>query len=138
MVNAYIINIEWPVDGKKIQIRIESKYYERLLIYLPNDFLNLSTVHEVLNNPNRIFSGLNRPHSDSSNMLCFVGKPKYWYVGTSKSVSVPFPSNLVYLVFLNERNSIFEFRAEKADTEDPLSPIGWKDRFGERTWKKNS
>lgn len=108
------------------------------MIHQPNDYINLATVHEVLNNPNRIFAGLNRPESDSSKMLCVVGKPKNWYVGKDGDITAPFPRNLVYLVFLNERNSIFEFRAEHADTEDPLSPEGWRDRFVERIWKRPS
>lgn len=130
--------IKWPVGNSEIEIRIEPKDYNYFKLYRPNDFLNLSTAHEVLNNPNRIFSGLNRPHSNSSNKLCVVGKPKYWYIGVNISDTALFPHNLVYLVFLNERNSIFEFRAEEADIEDTLSPIGWKDRFGELIWKKNS
>lgn len=76
-------------------------------------------------------------------MLCVVGKPKKWFIGKSKkgkfkSVIAPFPSNLVYLVFLSERMSIFEYGAELTDIEDPLSPTGWKNRFVERIWKKNS
>ncbi len=101
-------------------------------------FLNLSTVYEVTNNPNRIFSGLNRLYSDSSDRFCIVGKPKSWFVGESKSIEVPFPINLVYLVFLSERYSIFEFGAEKADKEDSLSPEGWRNRYGELIWKKTS
>lgn len=128
-------NIKWPVDGKDVEMRIEPDYYERLLKYLPTNFLNLSTVHKVINNPNRIFSGLNRFYSDSSNRFCIVGKPESWFVGKSKSVEVPFPTNLV---FLSERYSIFEFGAEKADKEDSLNPEGWRNRYGELIWKKTS
>ncbi|MFQ5962768.1 MAG: hypothetical protein ACE5KZ_00610 [Candidatus Scalinduaceae bacterium] len=137
MVNAYSCKIKWPVDGKEIVIRIEPAYFDFLKIYWPNDFINLYTVHEVLIKPNRIFSGLNRPYSDSSNKLCVVGKPLYWYIGNTNN-KVPFPSGFVYVVFLNERYSVYEFGAEKADTDDSLSPIGWRDRFGELIWKKNS
>lgn len=49
-----------------------------------------------------------------------------------------FRKTLYTYVFLNERKSIFEFRAEEADTEDTLSPVGWKDRFGELIWKMHS
>ncbi|MFQ5964687.1 MAG: hypothetical protein ACE5KZ_10410 [Candidatus Scalinduaceae bacterium] len=129
--------IKWPVSNSEKEIRIEPKDYNYFMLYRPNDFLNLSTAYKVLNNPNRIFSGLNRPHSNSSKKLCVVGKPKHWYIGVNISDTALFPDDLVYLVFLNERNSIFEFGAEEADIEDPLSPIGWKDRFGERIWKKN-
>jgi hypothetical protein len=137
MANAHTFIIKWPVDGSKREIRVEPKYYEYLLKYLPTDFLNLFTAYEVVNNPNRIFSGLKRLYSDSSRKLCIAGKPHNWYIGKNEETAAPFPQNLVYLVFLNERNSIFEFRAEEADTEDPLSPKDWKDRFAKLLWKKN-
>ncbi|MCP4254046.1 MAG: hypothetical protein GY775_11680 [Candidatus Scalindua sp.] len=128
-------NIKWPVDGKKTEIRIEREYYDRLLNYQPTNFLNLRTVHKVLNNPSRIFLGLNRLYSDSRNRVCVVGKPETWFIGKSKSIEAPFPSDLVYLVFLSERYSIFEFGPEKADKEDRLSPIDWQNRYGEVIWK---
>lgn len=135
MANAHTFKIRWPVDGSEIEIRVELKYYDFLHKYRPTHFKNLFTAYEVLHNPKRIFSGLKRPHSNSSNKLCVVGKPKSWYV---KESGVPFPFEFVYLVFLNERRSLYEFRAEKADIEDPLSPEGWKTRFGKLIWKKNS
>ena len=135
MANAHTFKIRWPIDDNEIEIRIELAYWERLLKYFPTRFRNIETALGVLHNPNRIFSGLNRPLRDSSNMLCFVGKPRYWFVGTSGS-NVPFPTNLVYLVFLNERRSIFEFGAEFSDAEDPLNPENWRDRFGELLWQK--
>lgn len=131
------LKIKWPIGGKETIIRVEPAYYERLLKYLPNDYLNLSTVYEVLNNPNRIFSGLNRPHSDSSNMLCVAGRPQHWYIGKKSSSKVPFPPELVYLVFLSARKSVYEFRAEQADAEDSLCPVNWKNRFGKVIWKRN-
>lgn len=137
MTNAYSFRITWPIDGKDVEIRIEPNYYKHLLIYWPNDFKNLEIAYEVLQNPNRIFSGLKRPYSNSSNKLCIVGKPRYWYVG-KESIYIPFPTNLVYLVFLNERKSLYEFRAEKSDIGDPLSPENWENRFRELIWKKNS
>ena len=137
MANAHTFTIRWPVDDSEIEIRIELAYWERLLKHLPTDFRNLETVCEVLRNPNRIFRDLNRPLSDSSNRVCVAGKPQLWYVGKRGS-SVPFPRTLVYVVFLSERNSVFEFRSEKADRKDPLSPIGWETRFGRVIWKRNS
>lgn len=136
MANTYSFRITWPINGKEVEIRIEPNYYKHLLIYCPNDFTNLFTVYEVLKNPNRIFSDLKRPCSDSSNKLCVVGKPRHWYVGVNNA-SALFPPGFVYLVFLNERKSIFEFGAEPSDTEDPLNPVDWENRFGELIWKKN-
>lgn len=137
LTNAHSFKIKWPIDNTEIVIRVEFKTWDFLQKYRPNEFLKLFTVREVLNNPNRIFSGLNRLYSDTSDHLCFVGKPHSWrrHIGKSEVV-VPFPSNLVFLVFLNERKSISEFRAEEADREDPLSPENWENRYGELLWKK--
>lgn len=122
MTNAFSFKIKWPVDKREIEVRVELEYYKYLNIHRPNDFRNLATAHEVLNYPNRIFTGLNRPHSDSSKKkLCVVGKPRNWYIGRDANAVASFPTNCVYVVFLSERYSIFEFRAEQADTEDPLA-----------------
>lgn len=88
---------------------------------------------EVLDNPQRIFVGLRELNEGG---WCYVGKPKSWFIAEDRVV--PFPEDLVYEVFLNDRMSIFGWRAEKADLEDNLSPVGWKSRFVALAWKKTS
>ncbi|MBO1224441.1 MAG: hypothetical protein JYX80_08415 [Candidatus Scalindua sediminis] len=139
--NAHTFPIKWPIDGKEIEIRIELKYYTRLLFYHPNDFSNFHTAYEVLNNPNRIFIDLKRRFSNSKNKLCVAGKTRYWrkyVVKDNTSISVLFPPHLVYLVFLDEENYIIEHGAERADMIDSLSPRNCETRFGELLWKKTS
>ncbi|MCP4987905.1 MAG: hypothetical protein GY928_18190 [Colwellia sp.] len=138
MTNAHSFQIKWPVDKTEIVIRVEYKVWDFLFKYRPNEFLKLFTVEEVLKNPNRIFSGLNRQYSDTSQHLCVVGKPQSWrrYNRNNEIEIVPFPPNLVFLVFLNKRKSVSEFRAEEADREDQLSPENWENRYGEILWKK--
>jgi hypothetical protein len=138
LINAHSFKIKWPIDNTEIVIRVEFETWNFLQKCRPNEFLKLFTVHEVLNNPNRIFSGLNRLYSDTSNHLCFVGKPQSWrrYTGENEIVKVSFLPNHVFLVFLNERRTVYEFRAEEADREDPLSPENWEARYGELLWKK--
>lgn len=138
MTNAHLFKIKWPIDDTEIVVRVEFDTWNFLQKYRPNEFLKLFTVHEVLNNPNRIFSGLNRLYSDTNSHLCIVGQPQTWqrYIKKNEIVIIPFPSNHVFLVFLNERKSISEFRAEKADRDDPLSPENWENRYGELLWKK--
>ena len=137
MANAHTFKITWPVDGKEVDIRVEPKYYIYLRNHRPNDFVNVKTVFEVLHNPNRIFSGLNRPYSDSDKKLCVVGKPRFWYVGKNY-VQAPFPPECVYVVFLSERMSVFEFGREEPDPKDPLSPIDYENRFRKLIWQKHS
>ena len=104
MTNAHLFKIKWPIDDTEIIIRVEFDTWNFLQKYRPNEFLKLFTVHEVLNNPNRIFSGLNRLYSDTSDYLCFVGKPETWRRYIEKNiVTVPFLSNHFFLVFLDEK-----------------------------------
>ncbi len=139
MTNAHSFKIKWPIDNTEIVIRVEFDTWNFLQKYRPNEFLKLFTVHEVLNNPNRIFSGLNRLYSDTSNHLCFVGKPETWrrYI-KNEIVTVSFLPGHVFLVFLNESRSVSEFGAEEVDRKDPLSPENWETRYRELLWKKNS
>ena len=59
-----------------------------------------------------------------------------WYI--RDNVSSPFPPDKVFVVYLNERMSIYDFRAEYEDDEDKLSPRDWKNRFGGVIWKITS
>ncbi len=117
MTNAQSFKIKWPIDNTKITVRVEFETWNFLYKCRPNEFLKLFTVHEVLNKPNRIFSGLNRLYSDTSNHLCVVGKPQFWsrYNKENVIITVPFPPNHVFLVFLDKRKSVIEFGAEEAD-----------------------
>ena len=136
MIKINSFKIAYPVTGQEIEIRVEPATYERLLKYKPTDFANLITCYYVLNSPKRIFANLQRPCRDTSDYLCFVGKPQEWYVGNRNKV--PFPENLVYAVFLNDRYSIIEFGAEEISYNDKYSPENWEDRFGDLIWTRNS
>ena len=135
MANAYILNIKYPVDGQPLAIRFEPNFIEHLFKYHPVQFENLRVVKAVLLNPKRIFIGIKR--AVSADGLCFVGQPENWHVRENKYL--PFPKErLVFVVYLNDRNSVYEFRAEEVDFEDPLSPKDWKNRFGGLLWKSTS
>ena len=137
MTNAPLVfKAKLPPDGPEIEIRIEPKVYDRLRLYNPTDFMNLLTCREVILNPGKIFSDLKRPLSDSKDFLCVAGRPKTWYVTETKKA--PFPSDLVFLVFLNDRHSIYEFRAEALDGTDEFCPENYDWRFGEEIKWKNS
>lgn len=132
MTNAHSFKIFWPLTNEEKEIRLEPSYYDRLLIYHPTHFMNLFAVHKVLNNPQRIFSGVRRPVTLGDEKFCVVGKPNKWYI--TETDLVPFPSDKVFTVYLNERFSIYEFGADAADYEDRASPKGYKNRFGELEW----
>ena len=134
MSSAYIFTIDNPADNSKLDIRFEEDDLTRIYKYRPVEFQNIEVaVIKVLEKPNRIFKGIIRPVS--VNGWCFVGQPDEWYI--RKNVLVPFDKNkYVYAVFLNDRMSVYDFRAEYRDQEDTLSPKDWKNRFGVLIWKK--
>lgn len=134
LANARIITIKFPPTGQDIDIRFEHDWLNDLYKYEPVKFQNLLTAVEVLKNPTRIYVGLKRILSN--NGLCFVGKPKKWYIREDKLVDFP-KDKLVYTVFLNDRYSVFELRATEVDFFDPESPIDWAERFGGEIWKKD-
>lgn len=135
MANAHTSKIIFPPTGQKIEIRIEYGFWDYLLKYQPVKFVNIETAFKVLNNPNRIFSGIKRPISTNADTLCFAGIPDTWYL--REDLEVSFPDNLVYAVYLNSRKSIYDFRAEEADFEDRLIPKNWKLRYGGLLWKNS-
>lgn len=135
MANARILRVKNPSNNQDLEIRFEHGYLDYLYKYQPVRFQNIRTAVNVLNRPKRIFIGIKRAVSQDG--LCFVGKPDRWYV--RENVIVDFPKDeLVYTVYLNDRNSVYDFRAEEIDVEDEDSPEDWKNRFGGVLWKKTS
>ena len=90
---------------------------------------NLCAVKDVFDHTNRIFWGT-REHTDGG--WCYVGRPESWTI--KPGCIVPFPSDKVFAVYVNERRILFEYGAEPADPDDPLSPIDWKERYRGKIW----
>lgn len=123
-----------PVNPNvKREVIIPHELGLRFYKHYPVRYLNFLAAKKVLDDPKRIFSRI-RIITDGG--WCYVGKPDVWYV-TEESV-VPFPSDLVYAVYMNDRMFVQGHRAEIADQEDPLSPKNWKTRFGGLKWKSIS
>lgn len=102
-------------------------------------FLDIETLpaeesfKSVLEDTKRIFSGLRELNEG---WWCYVGRPKTWCVAEGRFE--PFPENRVCTVYLNDRMWVFDWVAERADEKDPLSPVGWENRFTGRVWKIDS
>lgn len=98
------------------------------------DFDNLEIAKEVLENPLRIFEGV-RDYEEGG--FCYVGKPKSVYV--RPKCTAPLPHDCVFTVYVNRNMRLYEIRTEAADKdEDPLSPKGWKERYGGLRWRSTS
>lgn len=121
-----------PYSGEKVEVRIPTDYVERLNKYRPVDWYNLGKVAEVLGNPKRIFYGLRQLTEGG---WCYVGKPTQWVI--REGVDVPFPENLVFVVYLSDDLHVYNHRAEPADQGDLLSPKNWEERYQKLVWKSN-
>ncbi len=110
--------------------------YQLILNYYkfsPVRYENFRVAKEVLENPQRIFSGIRQFNEGG---WCFTGKPESWYI--RQAVQAPFPNNLVFTVYLNSNYYVYEARAEACAEDDFLCPKDWKNRYGALVWKKNT
>ena len=99
-------------------------------------FWNVRAAVAVLENPKRIFSGLRELNPG---WWCYVGRPETWCLeeGPHGPIFKPFPERLVFTVLLNDRMWVYDWLAELSDSEDSLSPAGWRDRYQALTWKSD-
>lgn len=129
------IEIIDPRDPAGPQARAIIPYNLVLRLYKINPvaYENLTCAKDVLENPRRIFEGT-REHQTGG--WCFVGGPGEWHI--RQDVIVPFPRNLVFAVYLNPSMVVYDWRAEKQDPDDPLSPLGFGERYRRRIWPHTS
>jgi hypothetical protein len=135
MPTDFFINIVNPNDlgGAKIRAIIPYQLILNYYKYYPVRYENFRAVKYVLENPKRIFAGI-REFNEGG--WCFTGKPQTWHIRAD--VQAPFPSNLVFAVYLNSGYVIYESRAEIAADDDMLCPISWQNRYGALIWKSTS
>jgi hypothetical protein len=117
--------------GPKIPALFPIGLIERYHKYRFVDFQNLQVAKHVLENPKRIYSVLRE--FDKEERWCYTGRPGHWWV--VENVTAPFPDHLVFAVYLNSRMIVYQSRAERAAQDDPMSPVDWKNRYGELAWK---
>ena len=135
MPNNYFIEVldpENPSGPKKkatIPYDLILHYYKRL----ETRYDQFIEAKYVLENTSRLFG---RCRLLSDGMWCYSGRPETWHV--KPGVIAPFPKELVFAVYLNDRLIVYEFGAEPADPGDPYSPKDYKTRFGELKWKSTS
>jgi hypothetical protein len=127
-----IINPE-DVNGPKIKAVLSHTFYLRMYKFSPVKYENLVAAKYILENPQRIFSGV-RQFNDGG--WCFTGRPNSWYV--TKDVRVPFPEHLVFAVYLNAAFNLYEARGERSANDDKLCPIDWQKRYQALVWKNTS
>lgn len=128
-----------PNSGEKTlklmdeDVQIALKYRPRHKFYeLSGDRKTFdgSCVQEVLLSPKAIFVGLRQFQQGG---VCYVGRPsRRWFDSGSQG---PPPPGMVYTVFVNPRDMVFDWGWERSDQENPEWPEGYQDRFyGGRLW----
>lgn len=130
--NIFTIDPRNPT-GKRIEAVIPSDLSLKWYKYSPVKYENLRAVRAVLDDPKRIYTGIRVINEGG---FCYVGRPETWYI--KEDTEVPFPKNRVFAVYLNDRMCIYDFTAEYIDSEDPLSPRDWKNRFMGLLWQSTS
>ena len=134
MVKNYQLSIIDPKNlSQKTIATITHGVYLNAYKYAPVSYENLRTAKQVLENPERIFTGIRRFNEGG---WCFTGRPREWHV--KENVTAAFPDNLVFAVYLNPALCVYEWRAEAAAENDPYSPIDWEDRYNALIWKRIS
>jgi len=95
-------------------------------------YYGLLSAAEVLSSPTYIYQGLKRTGYEDA--LCYVGRPARHGDGWS-GPAIP---GFVFVVFVTKRQVVFEWRWEKADTDDESKPEAVTARFTTLKWKHSS
>ena len=116
--------------GPKVDAIFPGGLTLRYFKYMPVRYLNLVAAKFVLENTQRIFSGV-REFNEGG--WCYTGWPAEWYV--KENEKAPFPRDMVFAVYLNPNMRVYECRAEYAAEDDRLCPVDWRNRYRGLTWK---
>ena len=120
-------------EGDRIDVIFPAELTQRFYKFTPVRYWNLTAAKAVLDDVKRIFWGIREFNPGG---WCFTGRPEVWYI--RQDVTATFPEHLVFAVYLNPRNRVYECRAERASDDDQYSPIDWRDRFGGLKWESTS
>ena len=109
--------------------------FDHAYTYLCWKALNSETAINVVAHPDAIYRGIREDKARWG--FCYVGRPGRWY--NRKEVLEPFPPDLAYCVFINNRYVVFEWRAEKLAGEIDRMALRHEDvRFEEVLWTRTT
>lgn len=87
----------------------------------------------ILQHPTAVFEGFGRDEDEDRTgygWRCYCGIPDHAYLRDGSAI--PPHSGQVYLVFVNDEGVAYNWRWEEADSEQPLLPVDYADRFREQ------
>ncbi|MBI2806631.1 MAG: hypothetical protein HYX68_16745 [Planctomycetes bacterium] len=131
----------WDADRQRLQARRSAeplvlrvdpqdlKSLESLPAYVRHGLLNCAT--KTVLAPTVVFEGLNRGEGSPErlrNGLIFCGKPRRTYDGGGQSH--PAPTDMVYVVYVDQEGFVFDWDWVKENPGEPGYPIDWPLRFG--------
>lgn len=90
-----------------------------------------SSVQQVLESPTGIFAGMRKLQKGG---LCYCGKPRQCW--TPEGNKCPPKPGMLFVVYVNPLDYIYEWRWVFADEENPNFPDGFKTRYRELLWPK--
>ena len=120
------------LDGPQVQAVLPGWLVLKTYKYQEARYHNFRVVMEVLKDPDHIYSGI-RNHND--HFWCFSRKPEHWY--NKDGHRIPFPKELVYTVYLNDRYEIFDFFPRDALSKDSTYCKDHEQTFGAVIWTAN-
>ena len=131
----------WEADRQRLQTRRNAlplvlrldpqdlKSLESQPAYVRHGLLNCAT--KTVLAPTVVFEGLNRGEGSPErlrNGLIFCGKPRWTY--DSVGQRHPAPSDMVYVVYVDQEGFVFDWDWVKENPGEPGYPIDWPLRFG--------
>jgi hypothetical protein len=128
-----VIGFDPSGNGEEREFKILTNRVDHLQRNGPtHKYYELLSVAEVLKGPEFIFEGLQRDGQE--NAYCYIGKPQQHGSGWQG----PTERNMVFLVCVTERFTIFEWGWEREDENNPGLPFDTKRRFKKVKWKHSS
>ena len=128
--HLYAVN---PTDGSMFTVKISCKRMQIVARRGAGHIHEMAYVlPEVLTKPKAIFAGLRRDEDepktdDDYGCLCYVGKPSRAFMSNGQQIE-PWHDQ-VFLVFVNDKNVVYNWRWEKADTVNLDMPREYNKRF---------
>lgn len=120
-----------PVDGKNCQVMIS---YDRMQTVGRRSLGHARECGEVvpaiLQHPTAVFEGLRWDEDEDRKGVgwrCYCGIPEHAFLRDGIAIR-PYAAQ-VYLVFVNDEGVAYNWRWEKADSDDPRLPIHHEQRF---------
>lgn len=136
MTRSFYVEIIDPLNpgGPPVEATIPDFLIAREYKRSDARYANFEVVHLVLREPSRIYRGL---REWNHNHWCFVGRPEFWHLEDKATGTVrrlPFPQDLIYAVYLNDRYFVHGFGPRDAEPPGGTHIANSDQHFGGVQW----